>query len=104
MTGPTLPPFRRAMRRMTQMLASDGMVVFMLLVVLIEATALLIYHRSTGAGPAPWELLTFLGAGGSLMVSMLFVRRVERHPLRFAFALLAALGFHAAHVVLLWGR
>lgn len=38
------------------------------------------------------------------MVSMLFVRRVERYPLRFAFALLAALGFHAAHVVLLWSR
>jgi hypothetical protein len=104
MTDPVLPPFRRAMRRMTRLLASDGMVVFMLAVVLIEATALLIYHRTTGAGPAPWELLTFLGAGGSLMVSMLFVRRVERSPLRFAFALLAALGFHAAHVALLWGR
>ena len=70
----------------------------------VEATALLVYHRTTGAGPAPWELLTFLGAGGSLMVSMLFVRRVERYPLHFAFALLAALGFHAAHVVLLWSR
>ncbi|MDQ8151778.1 MAG: hypothetical protein P2975_01840 [Gemmatimonadota bacterium] len=104
MTSAVLPPFRRAMRRMTQMLASDGMVVFMLTVVLVEATALLVYHRTTGAGPAPWELLTFLGAGGSLMVSMLFVRRVEQYPLHFAFALLAALGFHAAHVVLLWSR
>jgi hypothetical protein len=48
--------------------------------------------------------LSFLGAGGSLMVSMLFMRRVEKHPLAFAFALLAALGFHAYHVFLLWGR
>jgi len=101
--GPTTP-FRRAMRQMTRTLASDGMIGFMLAVVFVEATVLVLWHQETGRGPAPIELLSFLGAGGSLMVSMFFVRRVERRPLAFAFALLAALAFHAWHVVLLWGR
>ena len=97
-------PFRRAMRRMTRTLASDGMIGFMVAVVFVEATVLVLWHRQTGRGPAPVELLSFLGAGGSLMVSMYFVRRVEQRPLAFAFALLSALAFHAWHVVLLWGR
>ncbi len=98
------PPVRQNVRRLTQMLASDGMIVFMLAVVVVEATALLIWRRMTGGGPAPVELLSFLGAGGSLMFSMFWVRRVDRHPLLFAFSLLAALGFHLWHVALLWTR
>lgn len=97
-------PLRSAVRRMTRVLASDGMIVFMIAVVVVEATVLVLWHRATGRGPAPVELLSFLGAGGSLMFSMFWVRRVDRHPLRFAFALLAALVFHAVHVMLLWGR
>jgi hypothetical protein len=89
---------------MTRALASDGMIVFMLSVVVVEATVLVLWNRSTGQGPLPVELLTFLGAGASLMFSMFFVRRVEKHPLIFAFSLLAALFFHAYHVFLLWGR
>lgn len=104
MSAPPLSPLRAGMRRLTRALASDGMIIFMLSVVVLEATFLVLWHRSTGGGPAPVELLSFLGAGGSLMVSMLFMRRVEKHPLAFAFALLAALGFHAYHVFLLWGR
>jgi hypothetical protein len=101
--APPSSPFRRAMRRMTRTLASDGMIVFMIGVVVVEATALVLWNRRTGGGPVPVDLLTFLGAGGSLMFSMFFVRRVERHPLAFAFSLLAALFFHAWHVALLWG-
>lgn len=99
-----LSPFRRAMRRMTRTLASDGMIVFMIGVVVVEATVLVLFNRRTGGGPMPVDLLTFLGAGGSLMFSMFFVRRVERHPLPFAFSLLCALFFHAWHVVRLWGQ
>ena len=95
---------RSAFRKMTAALASDGMIVFMIGVVVVEATVLVLWHRSTGRGPAPMELLTFLGAGGSLMFSMFWVRRVDKHPLLFAFALLSALIFHAVHVMLLWGR
>lgn len=101
---PVPQPVRRSVRRLTQTLASDGMIVFMIGVVVVEATFLVIWHRVTGGGPAPYELLSFLGAGGSLMFSMFWVRRVDRHPLRFAFALLAALGFHLWHVALLWTR
>jgi hypothetical protein len=97
-------PFRRAMRRMTRTLASDGMIVFMIGVVVVEATVLVLFNRRTGGGPMPVDLLTFLGAGGSLMFSMFFVRRVEKHPLVFAFSLLSALFFHAWHVMLLWGQ
>lgn len=95
---------RRRLRPFFRALAADGMILFMLAVVVIEATVLVLWHRQTGNGPAPVELLTFLGAGGSLMVSMYFLRRVDRHPVPYAFALLSALGFHAVHVVLLWGR
>lgn len=104
MSEQELGPLRSSMRRLTGVLASDGMIIFMLSVVVLEATFLVLWHRATGGGPAPVELLSFLGAGGSLMVSMLFMRRVGKHPLMFAFALLAALGFHAYHVFLLWGR
>lgn len=104
MSDPALTPFRRAMRRMTRTLASDGMIVFMIGVVVVEATVLVLFNRRTGGGPVPVDLLTFLGAGGSLMFSMFFVRRVEQRPLAFAFSLLSALVFHAWHVVLLWGR
>lgn len=104
MTEIPLTPFRHAMRRMTRTLASDGMIVFMIGVVVLEATVLVLFNRRTGGGPVPVDLLTFLGAGGSLMFSMFFVRRVEKHPLLFAFSLLCALCFHAWHVVLLWGQ
>lgn len=102
--NPVPESLRRSVRAMTRVLASDGMIVFMIAVVVIEATVLVIWHRRTGHGPLPVELLSFLGAGGSLMFSMFWVRRVDRHPLRFAFALLAALGFHLWHVALLWTR
>ncbi|MEY4608217.1 MAG: hypothetical protein RL625_434 [Gemmatimonadota bacterium] len=95
---------RQRLRPFFRALAADGMILFMLSVVVIEATVLVLWHQRTGHGPAPVELLTFLGAGGSLMVSMFFLRRVDRHPLLYAFALLSALGFHAVHVLLLWGR
>ena len=95
---------RRRLRPLFRALAADGMILFMLGVVVFEATTLVLWHRRTGNGPAPLELLTFLGAGGSLMVSMFFLRRVDRHPLPYAFALLSALGFHAVHVMLLWSR
>ena len=104
MTEPTTTPFRRAMRRMTRTLASDGMIVFMIGVVVVEATVLVLFNRRTGDGPVPVDLLTFLGAGGSLMFSMFFVRRVEKRPLSFAFSLLCALFFHAWHVAMLWGQ
>lgn len=102
--NPVPESLRRSVRAMTRVLASDGMIVFMIAVVVVEATVLVIWHRRTGHGPLPVELLSFLGAGGSLMFSMFWVRRVDRHPLRFAFALLAALGFHLWHVALLWTR
>ncbi len=92
------------MARLGEMLASDWMIVFMLAVVLIEATALMIWHRRTAQGPEPVELMSFLGAGASLMSAMFFVKRIKKSALPFATALLSALVFHIWHVSLLWGR
>ena len=95
---------RKQMSRLGEVLASDGMIVFMLAVVVIEATALMIWHRRTSQGPEPVQLLSFLGAGAALMAAMFFVKRIKKSALPFASALLAALFFHIWHVALLWGR
>ena len=92
------------MSRLGTALASDAMIVFMLSVVVVEATALIVWHRTTSRGPEPVELLSFLGAGASLMCAMFFVKRIKRSALPFATALLSALAFHIWHMSLLWGR
>ncbi len=92
------------MSRLGDALASDGMIVFMLAVVLIEATALLWWHRTTSKGPDPIELMSFMGAGASLMTAMFFVKRIKKSALPFATALLSALVFHIWHMALLWAR
>jgi hypothetical protein len=87
-----------------KILASDGMIGFMLLVVVVEAAVLTFWHGSTGEGPRPMLLMSFLGAGAALMSAMFFVKRIEKTALPFATALLAALVFHIWHVTLLWPR
>jgi hypothetical protein len=97
-------PGHRQMSQLGRILASDGMIGFMLLVVVVEATVLMFWHGSTGNGPDPMLLMSFLGAGASLMSAMFFVKRIEKTALPFATALLSALFFHIWHVVLLWPR
>lgn len=80
------------------------MIVFMLAVVVVEATVLMVWHRRTAQGPEPVQLMSFLGAGAALMAAMFFVKRIKRSALPFATALLASLIFHIWHVTLLWGR
>lgn len=91
------------MRSLGRALASSGTIAALIGVVALEAVVLSWWQRSTGRGPAPQELLTFLGAGASLMLAMLWLRKAETRPLRFAAALLAALGFHAWHLLVLAG-
>ncbi len=95
---------RKQMVRLGEALASDGMIFFMLAVVVIEATALMLWHRRTAQGPDPVELVSFMGAGASLMCAMFFVKRIKKSALPFASALLSALVFHIWHMALLWGR
>ena len=95
---------RERMSRLGNALASDAMIIFMLSVVMVEATALFFWHRATGKGPEPVELFSFLGAGASLMLAMYFVKRIKKSALPFATALLSALVFHIWHMALLWGR
>lgn len=95
---------RERMSRLGDALASDAMIIFMLSVVMVEATALFLWHRSTNKGPEPVELFSFLGAGASLMLAMYFVKRIKKSALPFATALLSALVFHIWHMALLWGR
>ena len=92
------------MSRLGEALASDAMIVFMLAVVLVEATALLYWNRTTARGPEPIEVMSFLGAGASLMSAMFFVKRIKKSALPFATALLAALVFHIWHMAQLWSR
>jgi len=92
------------MARLGEILASDGMIGFMLGVVVVEAATLYIWHKQTSRGPQPVELMSFLGAGAALMSAMFFVKRIKKSALPFATALLAALFFHIWHVALLWGR
>lgn|GEM_PF-946111 len=94
----------KQMTRLGRILASDGMIGFMLGVVVVEAATLLFMHDKNGNAPEPVLLLSFLGAGAALMSSMFFVRRIEKSALPFATALLAALFFHLWHVALLWPR
>ncbi len=95
---------RERMSRLGTALASDAMIIFMLSVVVVEAAALVVWHGTTTRGPEPIELLSFLGAGASLMSAMFFVKRIKRSALPFASALLSALAFHIWHMALLWGR
>jgi hypothetical protein len=92
------------MKRLVRGLASDGMIFFMIGVVVVETVAFLWWRQTTGRGPSPAFLISFMGAGGSLMVAMYLVRRIERTALPFATALLSALFFHAWHMYQLWNR
>ena len=85
-----------------EILISSGRIVdLMLLVVVIEVIALILYWRFTGKGVQPLRLIMNVGAGGSLMLA-LRASLVGASTLVLAACLLASLGFHVADVALRW--
>ncbi len=55
---------------MQAIIESGDIVLIMLMVVAVEAIALILYFRRTGRGVQPLSLLLNLGAGGSLMLAL----------------------------------
>jgi hypothetical protein len=87
---------------------SDWLPIGILVLIVVEAALIVRYQRRHPEGPlgAPNvpRLLTFLGAGGSLVAAMIFHRRPEPAPALFALAMLAALVIHVWHIRVLFRR
>jgi len=87
---------------------SDWLPIGILVLIAVEALVIVRYQRRHPEGPlgAPNvpRLLTFLGAGGSLVAAMVFHRRPDPAPELFALAMLAALVIHVWHIVVLFRR
>ncbi|MBA3918303.1 MAG: hypothetical protein C0516_06935 [Gemmatimonas sp.] len=98
------------LERLSAVFDSDLLLVGILVLIVIEAVVLIGWQRRSGArqvtphtaGVLP--LLTFLGAGGSLVVAMIFHRRPEPAPEGFAVAMLCALVIHLWHLAVLLRR
>lgn len=70
-----------------------------LLLVVLEAAVLVAWRMRTGRGPAVGHVLTFLGAGGALLLALRAV--LAGWPLGVALLALALAGLaHAAHLAL----
>ena len=54
--------------------------------------------------PNTARIVSFLGAGGSLVAAMIFHRRADPSPELFALAMLAALVLHLWHIAVLLRR
>ncbi|WP_373061054.1 hypothetical protein [Gemmatimonas sp.] len=87
---------------------SDALPVGILVLIVIEAVALWVWQRlnptSPLGSPNTARIVSFLGAGGSLVAAMIFHRRPEPSPEGFALAMLAALVIHLWHITVLLRR
>jgi hypothetical protein len=72
--------------------------------VVLEALALVAWHRRTGRGPRPRLVISFLGAGLAFLAALYLVRAHDTPQPAFLLALTAALGFHLWHLALLARR
>ncbi len=87
---------------------SDVLPIGILVLIAIEATVLVTWQRrqpeSPLGPPNTARILSFLGAGGSLVAAMIFHRRPDPNPLGFAAAMLSSLVLHLWHIVVLLRR
>ena len=87
---------------------SDALPIGILVLIALEAAVLVIWQRrqpeSPLGPPNTARILSFLGAGGSLVVAMIFHRRPDPSPLGFAAAMLSSLVLHLWHIVVLLRR
>ena len=96
------------MDRLDAIFNSDALPLGILVLIALEATVLVVWqrrHQPSPLGPPNTaRILSFLGAGGSLVVAMIFHRRPEPAPLGFAAAMLSSLVLHLWHIVVLLRR
>jgi hypothetical protein len=96
------------MPTLSRIFDSDALPIGILVLIFVEATALVVWQRRNPESPLgkpnAARILSFLGAGGSLVVAMIFHRRSEPAPELFALAMLMALVLHLWHIVVLLRR
>lgn len=96
------------MDRLVPIFDSDALPIGILALILIEATVLVLWQRrypdSPLGAPNVARIVSFLGAGGSLVAAMIFHRRDDPSPTGFAIAMLASLVLHLWHIVILLRR
>jgi hypothetical protein len=94
--------------RLVAVFDSDALPIGILVLIVLEATGLLLWQRrnpnSPLGPPNTARVLTFLGAGGSLVVAMIFHRRPDAAPGGFAAAMLSAMVLHLWHIAVLLRR
>ncbi len=96
------------MDRLIPIFDSDVLPIGILALIVIEAVVLYVWQRrqpsSQLGAPNTARIVSFLGAGGSLVAAMIFHRRPEPSPEGFALAMLAALVIHLWHIAVLLRR
>ncbi len=96
------------MDRLSPIFDSDLLPIGILVLIIAEAAGLVIWQRrnpgSTLGSPNTARIVSFLGAGGSLVAAMIFHRRDVPSPEGFALAMLAALILHLWHIAVLLRR
>lgn len=96
------------MEQLNAIFNSDALPVGILVLIVFEAAVLVIWQRrnpqSALGSPNTARIVSFLGAGGSLVAAMIFHRRPDPAPELFALAMLAALIIHLWHIAVLLRR
>jgi hypothetical protein len=75
----------------------------MIVFVIVEVTALILYRRTSGRGVVPYSLLVNVGAGGSLMLALRAVY-AEANWTIVAACLVSSLVFHTLDIADRWHR
>jgi hypothetical protein len=96
------------MDRLVPIFDSDALPIGILVLILVEALVLIIWQRrnpdSPLGSPNTARIVSFLGAGGSLVAAMIFHRRTVPSPEGFAVAMLCAMVIHLWHIAVLLRR
>lgn len=92
------------MTSLMEFLHSPRFLQLVMLAVVCEAVALIVFHRRTGRGARPLEVCSFLGAGLAFVVALYAVRALVSPSVTFIIALTSALVFHVWHLALLARR
>ena len=96
------------MERLIPVFNSDALPIGILALIVVEAAVLVYWQRRNPASalgsPNTARIVSFLGAGGSLVAAMIFHRRPEPSPEGFALAMLCALVIHLWHIAVLLRR